>query len=293
MNHSEKETEYFILDLLKDKKIPYKNNPYNKFIVPDDINNALNNSSKKGTEHLGIPDAIAGFPKKHYIYIFEYKKDINYQRKLNDDGSLSIKSKDIQNYAENGACHYAKYIVENNLDYKVFAFGCTGNKESYTIQPYYVYKNGNNQIINKKLDSIQNFEDFSEDHIDQFYRVNILGEKSLEQTTEEDILTKASTLHEMLRNYGQLGDFEKPIVVSAILLALKDTTKRNIKLIDILNGDDTKTDGSIIYNSIETFLKRMKMDSSKMTKLLTQFQFIKERPVLNKVNDSISGTPLR
>lgn len=289
MNNSEKETEYFILSLLKDKKIPYKDNPYDKFIVPEDIEKALSNSSKNGTEHIGIPDAIAGFPEKHYIYIFEYKKDTDYQRKVNDDELLSLEPKDIQNYAENGAYHYARHIVMNTSGYKVFAFGCTGNKEKYIIQPYYVYKNENNQIINKKLDSIQNFEDFSEDHIKEYYKVKILNQKSPKQKKEEDILNSASTLHEKLRNYGQLGDSEKPLVVSAILLALKEEEE----IISRLKGDDTKTDGSIIYDSIETFLKRMKMDSSKMTKLLTQFQFIKERPVLNKVKKSISGTPLR
>ena len=292
MNNSEKETEYFILDLLKDKKIPYKGSPHHQFIVPEYIEKALSNSSKNGTDHIGIPDAIAGFPEKPYIYIFEYKKDTKYQRKLNDDGLLSLEPKDIQNYAENGAYHYARHIVMNTSGYKVFAFGCTGNKENYIIQPYYVYKNENNQIINKKLDPIQNFEAFSKDHIEEYYKVNVLGEKSFEQTTDEEILTYASNLHEMLRNYGQLGDSEKPLVVSAILLALKETYEKNIDITSNLRGNTNPNDGKVLYRLISDFLEDKIKDFSKKDKILTQFQFIKERPILNKVNSSINKTPI-
>ena len=293
MNNSEKETEYFILDLLKDKKIPYKNSPYDKFIVPKDIENALSNSSKKGTEHIGTPDAIAGFPEEHYIYIFEYKKDTKYQRKLNDGGNLSLESKDIQNYAENGAYHYARHIVMNTSDYKVFAFGCTGNKDNYIIRPLFVSKNENNEIIYKFMKPIQNFEAFSKDHIEEYYKVNVLEEKSLEQKTDEDILNYASDLHEKLRNYGQLDDSEKTLVVSAIFLALKESTLKNLDLINLLKGDSTENDGSIIYNSIKTFLKRIKIDPSKGEKILTKFRFIQERPILNNINPSIGKTPIR
>ena len=242
---------------------------------------------------MGIPDAIAGFPEERYIYIFEYKKDTNYQRKLNDEGNLSLESKDIQNYAENGAYHYARHIVINTSSYKVFAFGCTGNKENYIIQPFFVSKDDNNNIIYKSLSPIKNFEAFSKDHIEEYYKVNVLGEKSLEQTTNEEILTYASYLHEMLRNYGQLGDSEKPLVVSAILLALKETNEKNINITSNLRGNTNPNDGKVLYRLISDFLEDKIKDFSKKDKILTQFQFIKERPILNKKNSSINQTPLQ
>jgi hypothetical protein len=39
--------------------------------------------------------------------------------------------------------------------------------------------------------------------------------------TDKDILKDASNLHEDLRNYGNLQDQQKPLVVSGILLALE------------------------------------------------------------------------
>lgn len=59
----------------------------------------------------------------------------------------------------------------------------------------------------------------------------------------EDIIKKSAELHEALRNYGQLGDSEKPLVVSAILLALKEETFS----IELLKGDELKTDGQIYF----------------------------------------------
>ena len=86
-------------------------------------------------------------------------------------------------------------------------------------------------------------------------------------------------MHEDLRNYGNLKDIDKPLVVSGILLALNEK-KQN--LIDELNGDDIITDGQIIYQTIETALKRANVAPDvKRDKILHQFTIIQDTAILN------------
>lgn len=50
-------------------------------------------------------------------------------------------------------------------------------------------------------------------------------------------------LHEDLRNYGSLKDTDKPLIVSGILLALRESEFKNFSISD-LTGDEIKTDES-------------------------------------------------
>lgn len=93
-----------------------------------------------------------------------------------------------------------------------------------------------------------------------------------------------------MRNYGQLGDSEKPLVVSAILLALCDTTFH----IESLVGDSVKTDGQIIYEALSTYMERVKVaPGTKKERILHQFEIIKDRNVLNRKHAKLGKTPLR
>ena len=75
-------------------------------------------------------------------------------------------------------------------------------------------------------------------------------------------------MHEDLRNYGQLGDSEKPLVVSAILLALeeKDFSTEN------LTGDSIKTDGQKIFDAMSAHMERVKVEPQvKKKRVIDQF----------------------
>ncbi|WP_208123133.1 HsdM family class I SAM-dependent methyltransferase [Cysteiniphilum halobium] len=113
-------------------------------------------------------------------------------------------------------------------------------------------------------------------------------------------MKKSKELHEDLRNYGQLGDSEKPLVVSALLLALSEKDFN----IDTLTGDHITTDGKKIFDYMDSYMKRVEvMPGIKKDKVLNQFNLIKDRAILNKAdkrNDKnnpkdkkIEKTPLR
>jgi type I restriction-modification system DNA methylase subunit len=97
-------------------------------------------------------------------------------------------------------------------------------------------------------------------------------------------------LHEALRNYGQLGDKEKPLVVAAILLALQDV---NFK-IDNLIGHQRSTDGLKIFTAVENFMKEVDVSPEvKLKKVLNQFNIIKDRTLLNQIDERLKKTPLK
>lgn len=81
----------------------------------------------------------------------------------------------------------------------------------------------------------------------EYYKQIVLEETPPEDIELADILKKAKELHEYLRNYGGLGEDEKPLVVSAILLALRE--KEYGFNLNQLMGDtlESNTDGAILY----------------------------------------------
>lgn len=278
---NEKITDFFIGDLLNASKIDKTPNGSNI----KEIQKALKTASKKGTGKAGFPEFVC--KSKEFILVIEDKPDTDKQANYLDKEKtlLAEDSKSIAEYAENGALHYAKHIIENTTYKQIFAFGCSGNEKHHKITPIFVNEKGY-----KILQEVENFENFSEENIDRYYREQVLGEIPIETLELEDILKKSAELHEDLRNYGQLGDNEKPLVVSAILLALSDKDFN----IDTLTGDDLSTDGKKIYSALSNYMDRVEVTpSTKKEKVLGQFNLIKDRTILNAVNDNLQETPLK
>jgi len=137
---------------------------------------------------------------------------------------------------------------------------------------------------------VENFENFNQANIEKYYKEQVLGETPPEILETKELQKKAAELHEHLRNYGQLGDKEKPLVVSAILLALQDV---NFSL-DNLIGHSRSTDGIKIYNAVKNYLQEAKVSPEvKLNKVLNQFNLIKDRTLLNQVDKNLAKTPLR
>jgi type I restriction-modification system DNA methylase subunit len=249
-----------------------------------EINHALKTASKRQTGKMGAPEFVALV--NGFVLVIENKTDRSYlSLKHDDEISLSIEA--TENYAVNGALFYAKKIVEQTPYKKIFAFGCAGDKKHHIIQPLFV---GDSECI--ELPEVETFENFSESHIEDYYQRIVLGEMPAEDIELGDILKKAEKLHEMLRNYGSLGEDEKPLVVSAILLALRE--QRHGFHLDSLTGDIIYRDGEKLYEQLEHSLKRAKVKpQTKMDRVLNQFTLIKDRPKLNEINSALGKTPLK
>lgn len=278
---NERKTDFFIGKLLDLSKINYT--PNGSSIK--EIQEALKSASKKGTGKAGFPEFVA--KSNDFIIVIEDKAMLDKQASFESDENktLLMDVKSIKEYAENGALHYANEIIKKTNFKKIFAFGCSGDEKHHNIRPIYVDASGY-----KLLDKVDNFENFSQINIDKYYREQVLGETPPEEQETSAILDKSKDLHEALRNYGQLGDSEKPLVVSAILLALSD----NDFNIDTLTGDTINTDGNKIYTSLSNYMDRVKVSpSTKKEKVLGQFTIIKDRNILNTVDERLEKTPLK
>ena len=284
MAKKEIKTDYWVYSLLQSANI--KATPQGSDI--EEVNEALKSASKKGTGNIGFPEFTAKV--KDFLIVIEDKSDLSKHCKLDSNSCIDLESpKSVTDFAVNGAIHYAKHLAQNTSFKKIIAIGVSGDERHHKISPYFVNEVG-------RVDELKELEDFivlNEFHIDEYYTKEVLKEDTNEEKITEDIIKYASILHEDLRNYGNLRETQKPIVVSGILLALEEIKHKNFS-IDNLNGDSNTTDGDKIYKAVEENLKRANVRPEvKKDKLLAQFSIIKNMPKINEVNKNLGKTPLK
>lgn len=283
MAKKEINTDLWVYDLLKEANINL--DPQGSKII--EIDNALKTASKKGTGNVGFPEYVGIV--KDFVLVIEDKYSTDKQVKYSEDGILDFSTNAITDYALNGAYFYAKHILENTNYKKAIAFGISGNEKNHIIKP--IYLDGREYFID--LPEVESFISFNEENIDEYYIREILKENTDEEKTTNDLLNDAKELHEYLRNYGNLGEQEKPLVVSGILLALREIEYGNFS-INSLTCDETKSDGRKIMEAIESNLRRSRVaPETKKDKLITQFKVIEDNPKLNEYNNNLGKTPLR
>jgi type I restriction-modification system DNA methylase subunit len=277
----EKNLDIFISKLLDSAEIRYSADGSSI----KEINDALKTASKKGTGRVGFPEFVG--ISNEFIIVIEDKSDIEKQANFvnEEQAEYATDVKSLKGFAENGAFHYGNHIVENTNFKKVFAFGCSGDEKHHVIRPIFIDQSGY-----KLLQPVENFENFSTDNIEKYYREQVLEETPVETLELEEVLKKTAELHEALRNYGQLGDSEKPLVVSAILLALREDDK----IANQLKGDKLRTDGKIIFDALSTHMTRVEVKpETKKEQVLAQFDIIKNRTLLNQIDERLEKTPLK
>ena len=276
-------TDLWVYELLKEANIEL--HPQGSNIK--DISEALQSASKAGTGNVGFPEYCGVV--KDFLLVVENKADVSKHIKRNEKGLICSEAANVKQYAVNGALFYGKHLVQNTLYKKIIAFGISGNEKRHKILPIFIDERGNY----KELEDVETFTLFNEKNIDEYYTKNILKEQTPEEKTTEEVLKDARNLHEDLRNYGSIQDKDKPLVVSGILLALREMEFKNFS-IDSLTGDDTTTDGEKIYEAIEKNLKRANVSPQvKKDKLLSQFLVIKDTKAINEVNEYLKKTPLK
>ena len=282
MAKKEPKTDFWVYELLKEANIRLE--PQGSTIK--EINEALKTASKRGTGNSGYPEFVGVV--KDYLIVIEDKAYINKHKKL--EGSvISFEVSSVTEYAVNGALFYAKHLARHTTYKKIFAFGVSGNAKKHIISPLYV----DETEYYRELPEVESFISFNENNIDEYYIREVLGEATDTEKETKEILHDAEELHEDLRNYSALTNNEKPLIVSGILLALREREHNNFS-IDSLSGDTTKTDGQKIYDAIADNLQRSKVAPTvKKDKLLTQFAFIKDKTALNEIDETLGKTPLK
>jgi type I restriction-modification system DNA methylase subunit len=276
-------TDLWVYELLKEANIDL--NPQGSNIK--EVDNALKSASKSGSGKVGFPEYCGVV--KDFLLIIENKADVSQHIKRNDKNVICTEVTSVKNYAINGALFYGKHLSDKTSYKKIISFGVSGNEKRHRITPIFIDERGGY----KELEDVETFTLFNEKNIDEYYTKSILKEQTPEEKTTEEILKDARSLHEDLRNYGSIQDKDKPLIVSGILLALREMEHKGFT-IDSLIGDQTNTDGEKIYEAIEKNLKRANVAPQvKKDKLLSQFLVIKDTKAINEVNEYLKKTPLK
>ena len=283
MAKKEVATDLWVHDLLKEAEIELDA----QGSTIKEIDEALKTASKRGTGKVGFPEYVGVV--KDFLLVIEDKASLQNHIKRNNDKLISLETKDVTDYAVNGAYFYAKHLSQNTNYKKIFAFGISGTEKKHKITPLFINDRGD--LF--ELEDVESFISFNEKNIDEYYLKDVLKESTDTEKELEEILSDAKDLHEQLRNYGNMKDEEKPIVVSGILLALRERDNGNFS-IDSLVGDTQITDGQKIYQAIESsFLRTDLSPQTKIDKIKSQFSIIKDSTKLNEINKTLKKTPLR
>lgn len=283
MAKKEAKTDLWVYELLQEANI--KLTPQGCDIK--EINEALKTASKSNTGNAGYPEYCGVV--KDFILVIEDKASLDKHLYKDEKGIIAQDVKAVKNYAVNGALFYARHLATKTSYNKVLAIRVSGNEKHHRITPIFVNERDDYQV----LSDVETFISFSKNNIDEYYYREILHEKTDSEKTTQEVLKDAATLHEYLRSYGQPTTDEKPLIVSGIMLALREIEHGSFS-IENLNGDVELTDGQKIYNAIETNLKRANVTpETKRDKLFAQFAFIKNKVSLNEHNEKLGKTPLR
>lgn len=287
----ERKTDLIVAKMLGEAGIKYS--PEKSGVK--DIDEALKTASKKGTGNSGFPEYIAF--SKDFIILIEDKYS-NEKHILEDETGIVMTQRAITEYAVNGALHYGIHVGNHTRYKKIFSIGVSGDETHLQITPTFI--DANNQTYHL-LNDLKSFEEFSEDNIEEYYRVAVLKELPKVERELQEIKVIAAELHEDLRNFGSLEGEKKATVVSAILLALENSAfelddlksdNPNIKEVDYLKSGNM--DGDKIFNAVKVFLQDEQISPyAKSGELLDQFNFIRGDITLNKKSDYLNMSPLK
>jgi len=187
--------------------------------------------------------------------------------------------KSVQNFAVNGAIHYAQCAIMSKKYSEVIAIGIAGdNANNVNIKVYYVFGSTNETyklIYNyTTLDFLESKKSFAE-----FYKAATLTEDE-KHTILIDSRAKlqeyAKKLNKLMHNHAITAP-QRVLYVSGMLLAMQDIadiknglTPNDLKGINL----DKQRDGDTIVTQIENYLKLKKRPQDKINLMMASFKEI-------------------
>ena len=240
---------------------------------------ALKGSAKTKTKtNFGKPDFH--IEKYDIPVIFEDKLGIKKLIAKNKDG-IKDDEKSIQNFATNGAIHYATQIIASGRYKEEVAIGVAGDhKKNVVFDIYYVFGSSFKSIKKMEnytsIDFLENEKTFS-----NFYNDCVLTEEEKHEIliTSRTLFQKyAGELNKLMHNHNITAP-QRVLYVSGMLLSMQDILDEDGSIIqrglipeDLLGAKtDTKRDGTLITNQIKEYLKQKQINQEKVDLMLSSF----------------------
>lgn len=210
--------------------------------------------------------------------LIENKLGLNKLRAANGE-NLKFDIKSVQNYAVNGAIHYAQCAIMSKKYNEVIAIGIAGDsKENIEVQVYYVY--GASEKTYKLLPDYTTLDFLeSSEAFDEFCKTAILTEEEKHEiliTSRAKLQEHAKKLNKLMHNHSITAP-QRVLYVSGMLLSMQDIPGKKKGLTpDNLEGIDLQgeRDGDIIVKQIRNYLKTKKISEDKVDLMMASFKEI-------------------
>lgn len=230
------------------------------------IKKLLKNASKSGTGR-GAPEhiiTIDNYP--NLVIITECKADV----KFHESNSLD-KAKD---YAVDGILHYMQYLSK---DFNVIGIAVSGmNTTELKISNFFLGKGLSSKNITRLPDEkVLPIEDYI-----KVWKSDL----NVKKQKASDLMKFSKTLHNYMRDYAKLSENEKPLLVSAILLGLEDSTFQ-------ISYETVASDYKLatkLLTAVKDILDDNEVVGLKQDKILNAYSFIKTHPELTKKNEDVN-----
>jgi hypothetical protein len=255
---NERNTENIVRDILKENKTRYRKvKIYEQKTDNPLIEKLLQNASKKG-EGKGKPEFIITFDEiKDLIIVIECKADVKKHESKEKDK--------FSEYAVDGVLLYSSYLSK---EFNVISIAVSGEtKRELRVSNFLQLQNLNYSGLESK--DILSFEDYI-----KLFRKN----PQKERQDIDNLLKYSRKLHNDLRDFAKLSEPEKPLLISAILIALEDRSfrasyKEETRAVDLAKS---------MISSIEKVLEKAKIPENKRVNMLQPYSFIPVHPELVK-----------
>ena len=276
---------------LKSYKLDYK---LEQESLNAEIDYALNEyASKQGGNGGNRPDCkllLKDSELKDWPILIEYKGYKDKLVKFDEDGKVSIKTKDnkndyksISSYAVNGAVHYANALL-HYTDYEdIISIGATGYKDSdgIKIQIGVYYVSGKNLGYGQKVGEFSDFSFLKKENFDSFIQtVKALNLTEKERNNaiksrEAEIYASLVKLNnDIYKKESGLSESARIYLVAASIIAnlgikgeVPPLEKKDLKCLPAKG----ERDGDIMIRKIETFLNVKHVPDDKKNLIVQNF----------------------
>ncbi len=292
---------------LKEYKLDYK---LEQESLNLEIDTALDEYySKNGGTGGNRPDAKLLLQDKelnYYPILIEYKGYKDKLVKLDSNGQVENRTdknepifKNINNYAVNGAVHYANAILHYTSYTNIISIGVTGYKDEFgaivpTIGVYYVSKD--NFGVGQKVDDYTDLSFLKKENFDKFIeKVKVLkltSEEidSLKEKREKEIEASLTKLNnDIYQNEKGLGENDRVYLVAASIIAtigvpgkVAPLEKADLKS----SNEENNRDGDIILRKIKAFLSEKSLPTEKKELIVRTLQ---NTLTTENINKAING----
>lgn len=247
--------------------------------IPATLKPGLKNASKSGLGE-GTPDftIVYDHPKlQKFCVVIENKYGLDKLALTKADGSLSTTKKGINNYAANGADHYAKAILRDSADAfdEVLAIGIAGEKQgdNIVLQAHADFHFSlDHDPKHVEIDDVHVLlSHLYDDTILDYYTSFALDDNDLERIQKDNhaqLQKTAKELNKLFYDYAVPVD-ERVVIVSGMLLAMHNGLEPD-DLKGLAAGSNV-SDGATIYNRIDIELSDRNMPSEKRSMMLSTF----------------------